>query len=292
MSMHLSGAMAPRLLFAGALVGLGWIAVDSPSWARALQLQGYYTDFSLRLDAEPQGIAAGRLGSLRASVASLGPDASLHTTLTLREDEDVTLLDEGACLPPASQSLRCPLGALQPDETPPPLFLWIVSNPDARGLRLFSGYLDSENPPTQNGPGLNVDATWVNLVGEFDSGMRLLTPTPEALADGYLRWTYEVDNRGPSSLIEAFHSLNSFHGFRTVCRGYAGAICATPQGAIFMPPGSRFEVDVEVPRTLLEVSDIGFSAGFLSTEGTQIGSRPRSLSVYYSRWIHQDGFGD
>lgn len=289
MSTEVLKSALPRLLFAGALAGLGLIATNAPAWAEVLKLQGYYTDFSLQLSVEPQTVAAGHLSGMSYTVASLGPDHAEDVVLNLREDADVRLLAEVLCARPAAQSVRCRVGALQPGQVRPTLYLPLQSNPDARGVRLLSGYVTAETSPTADGPGLNVDATWVRLVGEFDSGVRALNTVPVSLPDGFLRWTVELDNRGPSSLIDAYLAVSTNNEYRTNCRFYGNARCPQLDGYVYLAPGSRLQLDVEIPRSELGPSPIQFSVGALSVEGTQIGTRPRSVSVTYSPWIFRDG---
>lgn len=290
MSTNILKGVAQRLLFAGSLASLGWIAMDAPAWAQALKLEGYYSDFSLQLGVEPQVVAAGRVASTRSTVASLGPAAASEVVLTLREDADIGLHADGACSRTAIQTVRCWLGALQPGQGLPTLYLPLSSNPDARGLRLISGYVDSENPPSVDGPALNIDATWLRLVGEFDIGVRLLDAAPVLLPDEHLQWTVELDNRGPSSLIDGYFVLSTSNSARTQCRFYGNASCPDPIGRVYLAPGSRIELDVAIPRSELDGSAINFAVGAITMEGVLIGSRPRSVSQHYASWLFRSGF--
>ncbi len=289
MSTNMLKGVAQRLVFAGSLASLGWIAMDAPAWAQALKLEGYYSDFSLLLGVEPQVVAAGRVASTRSTVASLGPAAASDVVLTLREDADIGLHADGACSRTATQTVRCWLGALQPGQGLPTLYLPLSSNPDARGLRLISGYVDSENPPSVDGPALNIDASWLRLVGEFDIGVRLLDAAPVLLPDEHLQWTVELDNRGPSSLIDGYLLLTTPNISRTQCRFYGNASCPDLSGRVYLSPGSRVELDVEIPRSELDGSVIFFDVGAFAVEGMPIGSRPKFVNLQYASMIFRDG---
>lgn len=291
MSIDVLRVALPRLIFACALAGLGLIAVNAPAWAEVLKLQGYYTDFRLRLSVEPQIVAAGSVTQLGYEVESSGPDVAVYPVLTLREDADISLGGTALCSRAGAQSVRCNLPSLQPGQALPKLHLPLLSHPGARGLRLVSGIVGAETEPTGAGPGLDVDATWVELVGQFDTGLRLIEEVPTQLADGYLRWTIELDNAGPSSVIEGYLSISSFNNRRDTCRSFEGAYCPSPDGLVYLPVGSRIEIDIDIHRNELGSSGIGFFAGFFSPEGQQIGIRPRFVSMDYLPWIFTDGFG-
>lgn len=209
--------------------------------------------------------------------------------LTLREDADIGLLADGACSRTAIQTVRCSLGALQPGQGLPTLYLALLSNPDARGLRILSGYVDSENPPTAEGPALNIDAAWLRLVGEFDTGVRLLNAAPVVLPDDHLQWTVELDNRGPSSLIDGYLLLSTANSARTQCRFYGNATCPDPGGRVYLAPGSRIELDIQFPRSELDAGTLFFDVSTMSLEGAQIGSRAQFVTVVYSPYIFSDG---
>ncbi|SDD47169.1 hypothetical protein [Aquimonas voraii] len=264
--------------------------MDAPAWAEALKLEGYYSDFSLQLEVEPQVVVAGRVASTRSTVASLGPSAASDVVLTLREDADIGLQTDGACSRTGFQTVRCRLGALQPGQELQTLQLPLLSDPDARGLRLLSGYVDSENPATADGPALHIDATWLSLVGEFDIGVRLLDDVPVLLPDDHLQWTVELDNRGPSSLIDGYLVLSTSNSARTQCLVHGNAACPDSIGRVYLAPGSRVELQVEIPRSELEGSPINFAVGALAMEGVRIGSRPMFVSLQYASSLYRNGF--
>ncbi|WP_395787837.1 hypothetical protein [Aquimonas sp.] len=282
----------PRLIFAGALAGLGLIAVNAPAWAEVLKRQGYYTDFRLTLNIAPQTVAAGALTHLRYDVESLGPDVAEHPVLILREDADIRLLVDGLPLCPRTgpQSVRCIFSALLPGQAMTNLHLPLSSHPDARGLRVVSGFVSAETSPTGAGPGLDVDATWLRLIGQHNTGMRLLDRTPTPLPDGYLRWTFELDNAGPSSVIEGYLSVTSNNSYRDRCRSSGGAVCPQPDGRVYLPPGSRIELDIEVAGGAQDASGISFFAAFFSPEGQLVGTRPQFVSMSYLPLVFSDGF--
>ena len=292
MSIDVVRVVLPRLIFAGALAGLGLVAVNAPAWAEVLKREGYYTDFGLRLSVEPQIVPAGHTTFLGFSVASLGPDAAEQPTLTLREDAGIRLLVESQpqCPRIGAQSVRCNLPALLPGQTFGKTYLSALTDPDARGLRLLSGFVSAETSPTGSGPGLDVDATWVQVVGQFNTGMRLLDQAPTQLPDGHLRWTMELDNVGPSSVIEGYLGLSSSNNLRDTCRSFGGAICPQVDGRVYLPPGSQIQIDLDVPRNELDTRGISIFASFFSAEGQQIGPRPQFVSVHYEPWIFRGGF--
>lgn len=284
-------AALPRLIFAGALASLSLVAVFMPAWAEALKAQGYYTDFSLQLGAQPHQVLAGASAVITYDVASLGPDAAQAPALVLREDAGLAFLDNAGCTRLSDSSLRCALPPMQPGQVLPRGGLLINTDPDARGLRLVSGYVTAETRPSADGPGIKVDATWMELRGEFDVGLAGLSAPPVQLADGYLRWTLVLDNAGPSSVIDGHFEMAANAQFRAACRSVNGAVC--PQaaaGAVYLPPNSRLEFDLDVPAGTLDSSDISLFAAFTALEGSPIGSRPRFVSAVHGRALFENGF--
>lgn len=281
----------PRVLFAGALVCLGLIAVFMPAWAEALKAQGYYTDFSLQLGAQPHQVLAGAGAVIAYDVVSLGPDVAEVPALVLREDAGLAFLDNAGCVRLGDSSLRCALPPMQPGQVLPRGGLLIGTDPDVRGLRLVSGYVTAETQPSAGGPGLNVDATWLELQGMFDVGLSGLDAPPVLLADGYLRWTVVLDNAGPSSVIDGFIQLASSTLMRTACRAQNGASCPPGSaGAVYLPPDGRLEFDLEVPANGLDSGDIWAFAAFNAFEGTVVGGRPQFLSIVHTRALFGHGF--
>lgn len=292
MSIDVVRAVLPRLVFAGSLAGLGLVAVNAPAWAEVLKREGYYTDFRLRLSVEPQTVAAGHTTFVGYTVESYGPDLAEHPTLTLREDAGIRLLVESQpqCPRTGAQSVRCNLPAVLPGQTLGKTYLSALADPDARGLRLLSGFVSAETSPTGTGPGLDVDATWVQVVGQYNTGMRLLDQTPTPLPDGYLRWTFELDNAGPSSVIEGYLSVTSNNSYRDACRSSGGAACPQVDGRVYLPPGSRIELDIEVAGGAQDAGGISFFAAFFSPEGQVVGTRPQFVSMSYLPLVFSDGF--
>ncbi len=292
MSIDAMNRVAPRLLFVSALMGLGWISLNAPAWAEALKLEGYYTDFSLRLGLDSQRVVAGQATQLSFEVSSLGPDAAERPVLTLRDDVGLELIEVTPCARTSSTSLRCELPALQPGQSLPIGTLPVLTDPDARGVRLVSGFVSSENAPSAGGPGIKVDAAWLELVGEFDVGMGLLDQTPFPLPDGHLRWTFEIDNRGPSGVVDALLFVGSASNvsFRVSCYAYGGAVCAQPDGRIHLPVGSVLHINIDAPRGELDTQPLEVLSYISLREGTQIGGRPLSVELRYLPSLFSDGF--
>jgi hypothetical protein len=292
MSIDVIRVVLPRLIFASALAGLGLVAVNAPAWAEVLKREGYYTDFGLRLSAEPQTVPAGHTTFVGYTVESFGPDLAEHPTLTLREDAGIRLLVESQpqCPRTGAQSVRCSLPALLPGQTLEKTYLSALTDPDARGLRLLSGFVSAETSQTGTGPGLDVDATWVQVVGQFNTGMQWIDRIPTQLPDGHLRWTMELDNAGPSSVIEGFLIVSASNGYRDTCRSFGGASCPEIGGRVYLPPDSRIQIDVDVPRTELDNGGITLFGSFSFAEGQQVGARPQFVFLDYLPAIFSGGF--
>lgn len=290
MSFFPNKATLGRALFSGAITGLSAIVLTAPSWADSLKLEGYYTDFTLQLATPSNTVAAGESLSMDVSVGSLGPDPAQRPTLMLRADTGVAFQAEDDCTAGNAQSMRCALPALQPGETLPTRSIAITTSPDERGLRLLSGYVTAENAPSANDPGQSVDATWVELVGLTNPGLRILDRNPIALPDGYLQWTLEADNLGPSSMISGILGVDAMAGSRIACRSYDGASCPDMFSQIDAPPFGRIQLDIEVPRTNLEQGSIWFYAHFYATEGEITGFRPSYVELNFGTFLFHDSF--
>jgi len=281
-----------RTAFVLALLSLAVVSLRAPAWASTLALQGYYADFMLTLNAPVQTVVAGSRFATDAIVRSLGPDTAEYTTVTVRGDDDLLLLEGNGCLTVSTQSLRCGLPEMAPGGQIVRRVM-VDSHQDARGFRVISGLVASELLPSPNYPGLEVDAIAVQLQGDHAAGIAVVDERPQVDSEQRLTWTFIVDNLGPSSLLSGRLQLVAEPDSIRTCRAFGRARCATnANGTIYLPVDGSLEIDVTVPGINPRIGATYIAMTLLRDEGNDDGGRPSMASAAYSFDVFSDSFGD
>lgn len=280
-----------RSAFLVALASLSAVSLRAPAWASELATHGYYADFMLTL-AGPETVAAGTRFWTHAVVHSLGPDTAHQVNLTVRGDEELRLLESDTCARVGAQAVRCGLSEM-PGGSEALRDLQVDAHQDARGVRVISGLVASELSPSENYPGLEVDAIAVQLVGAHAAGISLVDERPQVDAEQWLTWTFLVDNVGPSSLLSGRIQLAAAPGSLLSCRPFDGAACsAQATGNIYLPVDGRLEIDVTVPAIDTRIGATHVALTLLRDEGSDIGGRPSVASAAFEFPVFSDSFGD
>ncbi len=273
------------------LLALTVTAARTPAWAASLALQGYYADFVLTLSVPQHTLAAGSRFAVDAHVLARGPDTAAHPAITFRGDDDLTLVEDLACAALSGQTLRCILDELAPSAIADQR-IWSNSDPDARGLRLISGFAGSELVPTPTNPGLEVDAVAVELRGEHTTAMQLLNERPQIAQDLRLTWTFLLYNLGPSSLLSGRVGLIAEPSSDLACRAFGSARCEGNNGAaLYLPIDGYIEIDVSVPPITPPASATYVSLTLIREEGVDVGGQPDMVSAAFEFGIFTDSFG-
>ncbi|MGQ0798599.1 MAG: hypothetical protein ACT4NL_00600 [Pseudomarimonas sp.] len=281
-----------RTAFVLALLSLATVSLRAPAWASTLALQGYYADFMLTLNGPVQTVVAGSRFATDAIVRSLGPDTAKHTTVTVRGDDDLRLLEGNGCFTVSIQSLRCELPEIAPGGQIVRRVM-IDSDQDARGFRVISGLVASELLPSPNYPGLEVDAIAVQLQGDHAAGIVVANERPQIDSEHRLTWTFIVDNHGPSSLLSGRLVLQAEPGSVLTCRDFGRARCeSNPNGTIYLPVDGRLEIDVTVPSIESRIGATYIAMTLYRDEGNDDGGRPSMASAAFSIDVFSDSFGD
>lgn len=279
-------------LFCSGLVLLAGVSVQAPSWAAKLAQQGYYADFELTLTAQAQTIRAGSTEQIVAHVLGRGPDTAQSATVTLRGDDDLTFDDSSGCDQVSGQTIRCPLPAIDPD-LQVSRNVEFNSHPDARGIRVISGFVSSELLPTPTNPGLEVDAAAIDLFGAHTTGIWLLNERPMIESDGRLRWHFLVDNLGPSSMLAGRLVLTAKPGTELTCTAFGNARCeVAPDTPLYLPPTGHLVIDALVPAIVPPESGTELTLALLRDEGVDVGQRPDVAAAAYQLAIFSDSFED
>ncbi len=274
---------------------LAAVAAVMPAWGEALRgAGGYagYTDLELALDP-PADILAGLTEPLGLAVTNHGPDPVSTPWVLLSADPGLVIYGAD-CSVLGTGSLRCFLPPLGVGESHL-ASATIASSPEARGVRAIAGYAGSELPT--GGLGLELDAGAIELYGITDMGASVFDELPETLPDGRLRWTFFMDNLGPSSQLAADFRVDVVAdppvALDVTCHPSPQAVCSSAPFAYdgFIPPGGDLQVDVTTALPhggSVEAIDVYFQIFSLGDENLSV--RPQLVHVRRTASMFRDGF--
>jgi hypothetical protein len=275
-----------RAMFGAAGVLMLAVSLGMPSWAQGLRTEGYYAALHLDLFTQPAQ-AAGTTDRVGARVRNLGQDAAIEPWLRLSADAGASL-HSADCVAEAAGAVRCDLPSI-PANGEVSLDVQLLIHPDSRGILTIVGVAGDHSP------GIVVDIAGTDVRGLHDIGVSVVDAVPATLDGGALRWTFVVDNLGPSSTFAWVHEVTALHvgeaEIQIECRAGPGATCPQQDEAGYLNVGAGVEVDVTVPPFGIDFQMAAIRFSIETHEGEGLDLRPTAQVVVHSQDIFADGFG-
>jgi len=203
---------------AGAAVCVAALTVSAlyPAWGAVLQTQAYggYADIVLHTLGLPSNTIPGVGPSLPLRVTNLGPDAVEHPQVVFSADPLLQLTATTGCLGSPAPLPRCQLPPMAPGDSFDIDFSAGLP-PWARGMVTLGAYASAETIDTVPGNEMIIAAPRIDAYVNLE--VRLLDEQPVIGNDGWLEWTIEVANHGPSTALVTAISTNVFPTGAIVC---------------------------------------------------------------------------
>lgn len=267
------------------IVGMGY-----PAWAQLQQTRAYYGYSDIRLSqlgTPGPGIAGSNI-TLPVQIFNRGPDRADTPRVVFSVDSNqLTGVSTLGCTQSPSASSGCLLTALGLNVGKDVAQTWRI-HPSARGTLVIGafGLSEATDPVPGNEQVISVTSigTSVNLQAN------VISAVPQTLADGRLRWAFQVRNFGISDVLATTASTSGTQSQSLICSASVGnAHCGANISSSFLGVNGELRYDVITP-SLTTAPNQAMSFTVSANAENETNPKDNSVLVTWSDALLRNGF--